>query len=161
MTPVRLSPLDALIEAGVRVGQRRLVLLRACGLPLAATVLASGAGSLITGGGQVALQLSSVALLGLTSAQVQRVLSAGQPSAATPSSVSVRVWLRYLAWLLTLIIGVGVGVATPLGWMAERLWSEGEPSALRLNVYLVAAFAIVVAGIYLSARLCLVLPAVA
>jgi tetratricopeptide (TPR) repeat protein len=168
MTPVRLSPLDALIEAVVRIGQRRSALLRAAGVPLGAMVLATGAGSLVTGGAQVVLQLSSVALLALTAAHVHRVLCPAQPSPAQPSpaqpvpgSIPLRIWLRYLVSLLTFVIGLGISVSGPLTWIADHAWSGGAPSTARLNGYLAVAFAIVAVGIYLGARLCLALPAVA
>jgi hypothetical protein len=156
MTP-RLSPLDALLEAGLRIGQRRGALQRACAVPLGATLLASGVGSLVTGSAQIVLQLSSVALVALTAAHLHRVLAPARfvapPQLAFGSSL--RLWLRYLMWLLTLVITLSLAVT----WLAEQAWGSGVPSEARLYLYLGVSFAVVAVGLYLNARLCLVLPA--
>lgn len=157
MTPHRLSPLDVLFEAGARIGQRRAALLASGGVPLAATLLASGLGSITSGGVQAALQLTSVAFLALTAAHLHRVLAPSQP---LPDGVSVRLWLRYVTWLLTLVIALAISVTAPVGFVAEQAWSGGTPSDARLNASLGVAFVIVAVGVYLNARLCLVLPAV-
>lgn len=157
MVPLRLSPLDVSLEAGARLGQRRAAW-ASCGVPLAATLLASGAGSLASGGAQAALQLTSVAFLALTATHVHRLLALAQP---VQGGVSVRLWLRYVTWLLTLVIALAISVTAPLSFFAEQAWSGGAPSEARLNAFLALGFVIVAAGVYLSARLCLVLPAVA
>ncbi len=154
----RLSPLDGLFETAARIGQRRTALSRSAGVPLAATLLANGIGSFASGGLQAALQLTSVAFLALTAAHLQRILA---PSELPAGGVSVRLWLRYVTWLLTLVITLAISVTAPVSFVAEQAWTGGAPSDAGLNVSLAVAFVIVGLGLWLSARLCLVLPAVA
>lgn len=162
MTSQRLSPLDALLEAGVRIRQRREALLRSCGLALAATLLTTGAGSLLVGLAQFALQLTSVVLLALCAALVQRVLAPlDSPAAPLGLWATLRLWLRYLLWLLVLLVLLVLSVTEPVNRVMDVASGGKAPGDPLPSLQLALALGLVVLGLYLSARLCLVLPAVA